>query len=301
MLIKEQKLLNKSNKIYVIHFLKLNDNRGNSTPTNGMGKRHNLRVQVTHSWAYGIVKNDNFLKCAINLLNCSCHPHDDGCSNAVGHASQVTSYNLRSQITNAPAPRGVIWDFGGIFGGSGKPSRWGTNRWQSLARLSIHCEWWGGVNERMGWCTTLQAHKADHQLTSEARGEQAGPLRPSPDLIANNDWNNRLNLYRPAQPRGSCDSRAWHEERKRESDIFSQCTDRGHVSVEGKMTDGKGEYPDMCVSLSGANWLVHSYPDECTTGRAGERSRWGRRQKWYMGQETPGENKQKWQRKTMAD
>lgn len=55
-----------------------------------------------------------------------------------------------------------------------------------------------------------------------------------------------------------------------ESDIFSQCTDRGHVSTEGKMTDAKGEHADMCVSLSRANWLVHSHPDECTTGRAGE-------------------------------
>lgn len=35
------------------------------------------------------------------------------------------------------------------------------------------------------------------------------------------------------------------------------------------MTDVKGEHPDMCVSLSGANWLVHSHPDECTTGRVG--------------------------------
>jgi len=67
--------------------------------------------------------------------------------------------------------------------------------------------------------------------------------------------------------------------RERESDIFSHCTDRGHVSIEGKMTDRKGEYPDMCVSLSGANWLVHSHPDECTTGRAGERSGCGRQQK----------------------
>lgn len=25
-----------------------------------------------------------------------------------------------------------------------------------------------------------------------------------------------------------------------ESDIFSRCTDRGHVSTEGKMTDAKG-------------------------------------------------------------
>lgn len=33
----------------------------------------------------------------------------------------------------------------------------------------------------------------------------------------------------------------------------------------------------MCVSLSGANWLVHSHPDECTTGSAGGRS--GRREK----------------------
>lgn len=38
------------------------------------------------------------------------------------------------------------------------------------------------------------------------------------------------------------------------------------------MTDAKGEHPDMCVSLSGANWLVHSHPDECTTGRAREKS-----------------------------
>ncbi len=94
-----QRPLNKSNKIDVIHFLRLNDNLGNFTPTNGMGERHNLRVRVTHSRAYGIVKNDNFLKCAINLLNCSCHPQDDGCSHFVGHATVVTSYNLESQIT----------------------------------------------------------------------------------------------------------------------------------------------------------------------------------------------------------
>lgn len=54
------------------------------------------------------------------------------------------------------------------------------------------------------------------------------------------------------------------------SDILSECTDSGHVSIPGKMTDGKGEYPDMCVSLSEANWLVHPHADECTTGRAGE-------------------------------
>lgn len=74
-----QRPLNKSNKIDVIHFLRLDENLGNSTATNGMGKRHNLRVRVTHRRAYGIVKNDNFLKCAINLLNCSRHPRDDGC------------------------------------------------------------------------------------------------------------------------------------------------------------------------------------------------------------------------------
>lgn len=112
-------------------------------------------------------------------------------------------------------------------------------------------------------------------------GEQPGPLRPSPDLTANNDWNNRLNLYEPALPHGNSDSRARQEyrERERESDIFSQWTDRGHVSTEEKMTDAKGEHPDMCVSLSGANWLVHSHTDECTTGRAGEKSGQGRRWK----------------------
>lgn len=82
MLIKRQKPLNKSNKIDVIHFLKLNDNLGNFTPTNGVGSE--LRTRVTHFRAYGIVKNDNFLKCAINLLNCSCHPHNDGCFHFVG-------------------------------------------------------------------------------------------------------------------------------------------------------------------------------------------------------------------------
>lgn len=55
-------------------------------------------------------------------------------------------------------------------------------------------------------------------------------------------------------------------DRAGESDIFSQCTDRGHVSTEGKMTDAKGEHADMCVFLSRANWLVHSHLDECTTG-----------------------------------
>lgn len=44
-----------------------------------------------------------------------------------------------------------------------------------------------------------------------------------------------------------------------------------------------GEHPDMCVSLSGANWLVHSHPDDSTTGRAGERSGRGIRQKGYIG------------------
>lgn len=34
---------------------------------------------------------------------------------------------------------------------------------------------------------------------------------------------------------------------------------------KGKMTDGKREGRDMCVSFSGANWLVRLYPDECTT------------------------------------
>lgn len=112
MLIMRQRPLNKSNKIDVIHFLKLNDNLGNFTPTNGMEKRHNLRVQVTHSRTYGIVKSDNFLKCAINLLNCSCHPHDDGCFHIMGPASLVTSYNLESQITKGPQSLlGVIWDF----------------------------------------------------------------------------------------------------------------------------------------------------------------------------------------------
>lgn len=33
----------------------------------------------------------------------------------------------------------------------------------------------------------------------------------------------------------------------RENDIFSQCTDRGHVSIERKMTDGGGRL--ICVSL----------------------------------------------------
>lgn len=67
--------------------------------------------------------------------------------------------------------------------------------------------------------------------------------------------------------------KAWERER-----VIYSASDRGHVSIEGKMTDAKGEHPDMCVSLSGANWLVHSHPDECTTGRAGERSGRGRRQ-----------------------
>lgn len=57
--------------------------------------------------------------------------------------------------------------------------------------------------------------------------------------------------------------RGRNKERERESDIFSQCTDRGHVSTEGKMTVVKGEHPDMCVSLSGPNRLVHPHPDEC--------------------------------------
>lgn len=56
----------------------------------------------------------------------------------------------------------------------------------------------------------------------------------------------------------------------------------------------------MCVSLSRANWLVHSHPDECTTGRAGERSGSRRRQKKKTvrtevmhGTRDVGENKQK--------
>lgn len=57
----------------------------------------------------------------------------------------------------------------------------------------------------------------------------------------------------------------------------------------------------MCVSLSRANWLVHSHPDECTTGRAGERSGSRRRQKKKKmvrtevmhGTRDVGENKQK--------
>lgn len=38
------------------------------------------------------------------------------------------------------------------------------------------------------------------------------------------------------------------------------------------MTDAQGERVDMCVRLTGANWLVHSRPDECTTGRDGEKN-----------------------------
>lgn len=38
------------------------------------------------------------------------------------------------------------------------------------------------------------------------------------------------------------------------------------------MTDAHGEHVDMCVYLTGANWLVHSRPDECTTGRDGEKN-----------------------------
>lgn len=34
---------------------------------------------------------------------------------------------------------------------------------------------------------------------------------------------------------------------------------------KGKMTDGKGEGRDMCVSFSGANRLVCPHADECTT------------------------------------
>lgn len=52
------------------------------------------------------------------------------------------------------------------------------------------------------------------------------------------------------------------KERGRGSDIFSRRTDRGHVSNQGKMTVEKREPPDMCVSLSGANRLVHPHPDE---------------------------------------
>lgn len=110
-----QRPLNKSNKIDVIHVLSLNDNLGIFAPTNGMEKRHNLRASNSLS-RYGIVKNDNLLKCAINLLKCSCHPQDDSFHHLVGHASLVTSYNLESQITKGR--RGVIWDSGSIFGGS---------------------------------------------------------------------------------------------------------------------------------------------------------------------------------------
>jgi len=176
MLITRQRPLNKSNKIDIIPFSKLNDNLGNSTPTNGMGKWHNLRLQVTYSCTYGTVKNDNFLRCVINLQNCSCHPHDDDCSYSTGRASVVTSYNLKSQITKGPSLQGVLWDFGGFFGGSVKSSRRRTNRWGSAACLSIRRERGGSVNETVGrqWCTAQQAHKAGHQLTSEAQGNRQG-------------------------------------------------------------------------------------------------------------------------------
>lgn len=62
------------------------------------------------------------------------------------------------------------------------------------------------------------------------------------------------------------------------------------------MTDAKGEHTDMCVSLSGANWLVHSHPDECTTGRAGEKSGQGREDgsdAWGLRHE--GRTNKKWQ------
>lgn len=181
-----QRPLNKSNKIDVIHFLKLNDNLGNFTPTNGMGKRHNSRVRVTHARTYGIVKNDNFLKCAINLLNCSCHPHDDGCFHSVGHARLVTSYNLESQITKSltpppsqpPRSNTGLWRlfWAALVSRRGRVDGGLWPAYPSFPPLGMERGRGGGKNETVArqWCTALQAHKAGHQLTSEARGNREG-------------------------------------------------------------------------------------------------------------------------------
>lgn len=142
-----QRPLNKSNKIDVIHFSKLNDNLGNFPPTNGMRKRHNLRLRVTHSRAYGIVKNDNFLKCAINLLNCSRHLQDYGCLRFVLLAPRVSSYNLKSQITAGP-PGLRKWDF---RGGSGKQSRRGQVGGSLRPPIHPSCSWDGARMGKRVW------------------------------------------------------------------------------------------------------------------------------------------------------
>lgn len=146
MLIMRLRPLNKSNKIDVIHFWKLNDNPGSLTPTNDMGKWHNLRVQVTHSCAYRIVKNDNFLKCAINLLNCSCHPHDGGCSYPIHRTGLVTSYNLKLQITKEPKTQRCDKGIGRVLVTQVSQADRGQIECGLEARLSIRCEREGGVS-----------------------------------------------------------------------------------------------------------------------------------------------------------
>lgn len=70
-----------------------------------------------------------------------------------------------------------------------------------------------------------------------------------------------------------------------------QCTDSGHVSTEGKMTDAKREHTDMCVSLSGQ--LACPFPSWWMYNRESWREKWmrERRQKWCMGLETWGVRK----------
>lgn len=164
--------LNKSNKIDVIPFLKVNDNLGNFTTTNGMRK-----WQLT-SVSYSL----------LCLWDCKKWQFLEMCYKFAGspwqwlrslQASVVNSYKLEPQITKPLHLRGeYYWTFGWL-----RLTQWTeTNRWWSATDLSIspspwmESGWRGGVNETVAreWCTTLRAHKAGHQLTSETRGNRQG-------------------------------------------------------------------------------------------------------------------------------
>lgn len=66
MLLMRKESLNKSNKIDVVHFFEVSVIIC-GIPLQQTAWGNKLRGRVTHSCAYGLVKNDKFLKCAINF------------------------------------------------------------------------------------------------------------------------------------------------------------------------------------------------------------------------------------------
>lgn len=147
-LLMRRRPLNKSNKIDVIHsFLASVIICG--IPLQQMAWGNKLREQVTHSCAYGLVKNDKFLKCAIYLASCAFHPQDDSCHHLYEH--RVTSYNQESQITKA-LPVSEDWKFGPLFlstypsrreqiDGSMRPAS------SSVSMSGMECKWGQGEKE----------------------------------------------------------------------------------------------------------------------------------------------------------